>query len=1026
MQHRLLRLGCASLFLIFGVANLAAQEEIASRDTIIVVPKTTSPTVATDSDAALTLAEMAAAVSQGAPGPSSSSRDTVKPLSEVVPDAVRIDGMITLHQKKNKLYAELTGSNLNTDYLVAMAIAKGTGASAIGGITLGFGDDLLWQFRKVDDRIQVVRRNIRYKADGGTPESKAVEIAYSDSILYSLPIVAKGPKGGDVVDLDPIFMTDLPKVGSDLGGFFVKDRSRWGKVKGFDNNVEIRVEATYSTAGRNVAAPDSSAAGVTLHYSISKLPSSGYQPRLADDRIGFFTTVHKNFSRNQKDDHFVRYINRWNLQKADPKAAMSPPKKPIIFWVEKTVPFKYRNAVKEGILEWNKAYEKLGFVNAIEVRFQTDEDTWDPEDINYNTFRWITSDAGFAMGPSHVNPLTGEILDADIIFDAGFVDSWRSRYDILIAEQMPALSREMTRQEQLAVLRGLVPPKENAHQHEEHDGEEHSCKCAECNYSNLMADQIAYGALALAILNGDDAPEEPKEEPKDEPKEEKPEEPAAEEKVEEKKDEAKEGDAPKEEKAEEKKEESDADKKDDAEKKDGDKKDDGEKKDEKSDKPEEKKLSPEELKKKIDEEFEKLVLAGLKDVVMHEVGHTLGLRHNFKASSWLTLDEINNPERAKDLAIAGSIMDYLPINIVPKGDHQGNYFMPTIGPYDYLAIEYGYKVFGGGTEGELRDLQKIASRQAEKGMNYSTDEDARMSYNPDPLSQIRDLGANPIDYAKVNAKLYEQLLPGLLDRATQDGDNYVDVRLYFNVLLSQRMNSIAFVTKNIGGLYINRDHKGDPGNRPPIQVVDAAMQRESLQFICDQAFAVDSFKIPAELYNSMGTNRWSDWGSNVGRPDFSLRSQLLSWQLSVLSTLLDTSTLGRIDDTEMRVPEGEDVLTIAELLDTLTASIFKELEAMREGEFTAQKPGISTMRRSLQEKYYLLLADYASGDMALFLNVPDSCQSLSRLQLQTLQSEINAVLTGKAKLDAASKAHLQNLHDRIQKLLNAEMIRLTP
>jgi hypothetical protein len=176
----------------------------------------------------------------------------------------------------------------------------------------------------------------------------------------------------------------------------------------------------------------------------------------------------------------------------------------------------------------------------------------------------------------------------------------------------------------------------------------------------------------------------------------------------------------------------------------------------------------------------------------------------------------------------------------------------------------------------------------------------------------------------------------------------------------------------------------------------------------------------------MGTNRWSDWGSSVGRPEFSLRSQLLSWQLSILTTLLDPVTLGRIEDTEMRVPEGEDVLTIAELLETLTNSVFKELEVMREGEFSAQKPGISTIRRSLQEKYYLLLADYASGDMALLLSVPDSCQSLSRMQLQSLQSEINAVLTGKAKLDAASKAHLQNLNDRIQKLLNAEMIRLTP
>jgi hypothetical protein len=352
--------------------------------------------------------------------------------------------------------------------------------------------------------------------------------------------------------------------------------------------------------------------------------------------------------------------------------------------------------------------------------------------------------------------------------------------------------------------------------------------------------------------------------------------------------------------------------------------------------------------------------------------------------------------------------------------------MPTIGPYDYLTIEYGYKPLNGGTDGEVAELKKIAARQAEKGMDYATDEDARLFANPDPLNQVRDLGANPIDFAKVNAKLYEQLLPGLIDRATKEGDNYADVRYFFNVLLSQRMNSLGFVTKNIGGLYVNRDHKGDPGNRPPIQVVDAAVQRESLQFICEQVFAVDSFDVPAELYNSMGTNRWSDWGSNVGRPDFSLRTQLLSWQLNILTTLLDTTTLGRLDDTEMRVPEGGDVLTIAELFDTLTAAIFKELESMREGEFTAQNPAISTLRRSLQEKYYLLLSDYAAGDMALFFSIPDSCQPLARMQLRNLQSQIQAVLSGDAKIDAASRAHLQNLAERIDKLLNAEMIRRTP
>src|SRR5262249_15337399 len=103
----------------------------------------------------------------------------------------------------------------------------------------------------------------------------------------------------------------------------------------------------------------------------------------------------------------------------------SVPKKSIKFYIEKTVPHEYRAAVQEGILEWNKAFEKIGFRNAIEVVQQRDDEDWDPEDMNYNTLRWITTDSAFAMGPSRANPFTGEILDADIIFDADMVRYWK-------------------------------------------------------------------------------------------------------------------------------------------------------------------------------------------------------------------------------------------------------------------------------------------------------------------------------------------------------------------------------------------------------------------------------------------------------------------------------------------------------------------------------------------------------------------------------------------------------------------------
>ena len=959
-----------------------------------------------------------------------------KPIKEVVPDAQKIDGLITLYRKKDKLYAEIVGGNLNTDYLIAMAIARGTGWKAVGGYTIGEGEDLLWQFRKVGEKIQVVRRNIRFKADSGTMEAKLVELAYSDSILYSLPIIAKGEKGGDVIDLDVLFMTDLPKIGSSIGGSFSRDRSVWGAVKGFDNNIELQVEATYATYGGygryyydDGSSPDSSSTGVTIHYSISKLPSSGYSSRLADPRIGYFTSTHKNYSRNAKDDHMVRYINRWNIQKADGGDKPSPPKKPLIFWIEKTVPFKYRNAVREGILEWNKAFEKIGIVGAIEVRQQADNDTWDPEDVNYNTFRWITSDAGFAMGPSHANPITGEIIDADIIMDAAFVDSWRRTFDIYLAEAMPVLSMENSKAEQVRTLLDIHHRMEKkiAEEHEE-QGAYEGMNGFRCTCSHHKAAQIALASLAAVLLADDDESGEgnkeemkeeeekkdeakPEEEKKDEakPEEEKKDEPKPEE---EKKDEAK----PEEEKKDEPKE-------DDAKKKEEEAKKEAE---EKAKKEAEDKKKKEELRKKSEELFEKFLQAGIKDIVMHEVGHTLGLRHNFKASSWLTLEEINDPNRSKEFGFSGSVMDYLPANIMPKGQPQGEFFMTTLGPYDYLAIEYGYKPLSGGTDGELAELKKIAGKQSQKGNRYAPDEDLWTSA-ADPSAATNDLGSDPLDFAKARRELYGQLLPTLLDRAAREGDSYRDVGFYFRVLFSSVVVTNRYVARNVGGLYMNRDFRNDPDGKPPVVVVSAKTQRESLEYICDNFFAVDAFKIPPELYNQFGSEKWLDWNLNIVQTwEIELRDYIVRAQAAVLSTLLNPDTLSRLDDMELRIPEGEDVFTVAELFDKLTPAVFKELASLKEGEFSAQKPAITLLRRNLQEYYFLFLAEYVSGDMGRWYALPESCQSIPKQQLLGLSAEIQAVLAGKAKLDSASKAHLMNLDERIKKVLNSQLQQRTP
>ena len=908
--------------------------------------------------------------------PAAPERDRPRPIKDVLPDARKIEGLFTFYHRRDRLYAEIESGNLNTDYLIAIAIAQGSGTSAIGGYTLlGGGSDWLWQFRKVNDNIQVVRRNIRFRADSGTPEARAVEVGFSDSILYSLPIVATGEGGGDVIDLAPIFMTDLPRLGL---GSFDRSRSTWEDIKGFSNNMELRVAATYSGGTRSAASPDPNSVGVTLHYSICKLSSMsspGYTPRVADERIGYFTVSHKNFSRAAEDNHMIRYINRWNIQKADPSAALSPPKKPIVFWIEKTVPFKYRNAVREGILEWNKAFERIGIVDAIEVRQQGDNDTWDAEDVNFNTVRWITSERTFAMGPSRVNPLTGEIFDADIIIDAGWITSWQDRFDYWIGDVIPTAP---SRNEEGFFAQHRAPKT----LHDDDDGDEfhYNINNRVSNYAQGRAAHFALASLALALEgeeeeNGDNGEEE------SEAGEE--EEESGEEST------KKNGEEPKKEGV--------------------------------------KKPTRQELIKERDEKMERLILAGLKDLVTHEIGHALGLRHNFAASSWLTLDEINDPNRSKEYGHAASVMDYLPINIAPKGKPQGDYFMTGLGPWDYLTIEYGYKIIPGGTTGERRELTKIASRQAEEGNFYATDEDN--SFNVDPRTGTWDLGKHPLEFAQRAVDLYDQLMPEILERAIREDGRYRDVGRFYRMLVNQRTQANAAAMRNITGLYRNRDRKGDPGDRPPIQVVDAQTKRDTVRFLCDNNFGADAFKLAPEILNRTGQEIWlGTSGFERTAITISLGTVITSIQCGTLEDLLSSRVLDALTDTAFRVSDEEDAYTIEELFNTVTASVFSELDTIREGEFSPRRPAIPAQRRALQEHCFKLLASYAAGD-GISYYFPDihSSRSLARQELASLESKIQATLNGNARQwDTGSVAHLTMIGTRIKKLLEASLLQGRP
>ncbi len=818
-----------------------------------------------------------------------------------VTGAKKVEGLWTVYHKDQQILVDLKQPQLGQDFLMLSSIARGVSqGQVLGGMT--WGDDVLWSFRKVGDKVHVLRRNVKFKARPGSPEASAVKLAYSDSVLYALPIVTD-TNGGHLIDMTRVFLSDDEHIGRMIGASFVPDRSTVANVKAFKQNVEIDINAVYAGQTESDTVADPRGMQVTVHYSISQLPQTGYRPRKADDRVGYFLTVAKDFTDNSDDQNFVRYINRWDLQKLDPAAKISPPKNAIIFHMEKTVPVNLRPIVRAGIEEWNKAFDKLGFDNAIEVRQQKDDDTWDPEDVNYNTFRWITAEAGFAMGPSRVNPLTGQILDADIIFDASFLRSWKTSYENFT----PAAVAALLDLEPPTGTKGAALIGPHHHRH------------ADCRLNEGMQHQ---SSLAGAVFAAQGLT-------------------------------AKRGELP-----------------------------------------------------------EEYLQQALKEVVMHEVGHTLGLRHNFKASAWKTLAEIEDPAKANEPTV-GSVMDYLPVNIVPAGAKQPAYYTTTLGPYDHWAIEYGYKVIAGD---ENAELAKIAMRSGEPGLDYSTDEDTEPN-DPDPLSNRFDLGKDPIAHAQRQMALVNSLLPKLLERTVENGDGYQRARQAFGVLIGEYYKSAQFVARFVGGVMVHRDHKGDNQARPPFKMVDAAQQRAAMKQLAEQAFTVP--KYDQAMLNSLAGSRWRHWGStDLRRIDYPIHEQVALFQEAILSRTLNHLTLNRIQDGEAKAAPGEDVYTLPEHLKSVIESVFSELNAPPAGEFNNRTPYISSFRRALQRTALKRLADIVAKPRQ---GQPEDARVLTRMYLTELAAKIDAALgKGDLKLDDYTRAHLTDSRLRIKQILEAE------
>ncbi|BAZ80134.1 zinc-dependent metalloprotease [Sphaerospermopsis kisseleviana CS-549] len=842
--------------------------------------------------------------------------ENLEEFDDVVKDTQKLEGIFTLYRQKenNKIYLEIKPEQLNKNFLATATLESGIGEKGIySGLPL---QDFLFYFQRIDNTLQFVVRNVNFRTREGDPQARSLRRSFSDSVLYNLPIKSIHPQRKTIlIDLGDLLLTDLAGLSASLELSASPEQAYFGNAKVFPHNLEVQSILNFTGAGGNLSVlADSRGFTLKLHYSISQLPNNNYQPRLADERVGYFITAYQDLSRDDRDDNFVRYINRWNLEKQDPKAEISPPKKPIVFWIDNAVPLEYRDAIRAGVLMWNQAFLQAGFKDAIEVKQMPDNATWDAADIRYNTIRWInTVDGYFALGPSRVNPLTGEILDADILVDASFVRALKNEYrQIILPKQTQKQTQTPTTLSTLMQNRLLCGKNDQKNKGlignlSKLAGEYDLC------YGIESANQFAFGALAMSLL-ANTVPSR--------------------------------------------------------------------------------------------DQMQDYIHQYLRLIIAHEVGHTLGLRHNFRGSNLLPPEEMNNREITSTKGLTASVMDYIPPNIAPRGTVQGDYFPDKVGSYDIWAIQYGYTPSGAkSTIAEKSFLAEIAKLSENPELSYSPDEDTS---EIDPTSAPWDNSGNVLVYSRWqldNSRvMWDRLNQGYL----MYGDSYSDLTDQFSTIFGNYLQQLSYTIKYIGGQSFYRVNPVDNKGRLPFVAVPVEKQRQALATLQEYVFDEEALKFSPKLLNKLVPSRWYHWGSTpvTGRLDFPVHDLVLFVQSAVLSDLLSSDRLTRIKDIELKSKPGE-ALTLPEVFNTLQDGIWTEVLQPK------GKLEISSLRRGLQRQY----VNFLTAMVLRKVDVPEDARTLAWYKLKQLDHQLKRVRSN----DEYTKAHLLETRDRIEKALNAPL-----
>jgi hypothetical protein len=804
-----------------------------------------------------------------------------------VKDKKKIDGLFTLYQDTTtgSLQLYIKKDQLGKEFIYQSFSMGGPGSLFLNQNMLR--ETWVFKIRKTYNRLDFMRCNTNFYYDSSNAVSKAANVDVSDAVFYADKVDAEDSLGYLVnadglfisEKLDPVkpnFPPNIPPGTLFNIGSFVADKSGYEKIRSFPENTDVIVSLAYDNPAPlnygDKSITDARYVRVKMQHSFIAMPDDDYKPRFDDPRIGFFTQQQDDMT-SIKATPYHDMINRWKLVKKDPGAALSEPVKPIVWWVENTTPVELRQIILDAGAKWNQAFEKAGFKNAVIMKMMPDTATWDPADIRYNVIRWVSSDLGYAIGPSFINPRTGEILGSDITIDYGFMGGTEREQDVFKPSGFPAMNKENMSPSQMRnrfmgcdMMKGL---------------------------------QMQYGA-GLAIAETFDA-------------------------------------------------------------------------------------SPENLAT-LKEQF-------FTELVMHEMGHTMGLNHNMKSSQMLSPDELNDKNITRQYGLTGSVMDYSIVNAALDHTKQGDYYTTRPGPYDDWAIEYGYSVFS--PADEATGLQKILSRSTDPKLIFGNDADiAFPGGGIDPRVTTWDMSNDMVTYSTNRFKLVNELMAKVKDKYAVPGGSYASMRRTYNMMWGQRYSMALPLAMYIGGIYVDRSFVGQNASVAPFTPVPPDYQKKAMDVLNTYVFAPNAFDADAYLipYLQMQRRGYNFSGfPEDPKPDM----YVYYLQSAVLGEILDESTLARANRTTLY----GNTYASANILNDLTNNIFD----------ADIKTDVNLYRQNLQTNYVTMLATIVNkGD-----DYDDASKAAALNTLRNVKEKLNKASSNNEQ----TKAHRANLEFLIDKAL---------